>query len=218
MFQNREDAGNQLGKALEKYRSERPLLLGIPRGGVEVGYYAALHLQCDFDVIVVRKLGHPEQPEAAFGALAEDGSLYLNPWSNKYLTKKSIEKVMRREQKEIQRRIEAYRRGQALPELTDRLVVLVDDGIATGSTIFAAINMCRKKNPQKVVVAAPVAGIRQARKIASKADEIVILSKREQFYAVSQAYINFANLTDKEVIHFMEQWRKKEAPKVRFDQ
>ncbi|MGM0545441.1 MAG: phosphoribosyltransferase [Bacteroidota bacterium] len=218
MFKNREDAGKQLGKALEKYQSERPLILGIPRGGVEVGYHVALTLDCDFDVIVVRKLGHPQQPEAAFGALAEDGSLYLNPWSNKYLTKKSIEKVMRREQKEIGRRIEAYRQGQALPELTDRLVVLVDDGIATGSTISAAINMCGKKHPKKVVVAAPVAGIRQVRKIAPKVDEIVILSKREEFYAVSQAYINFSNLADNEVIYFMEQWRKKAAPKVRFDQ
>ncbi len=218
MFQNREDAGKQLGRALEKYQQERPLILSIPRGGVEVGYYAALHLECDFDVIIVRKLGHPQQPEAAFGALAEDGSLYLNPWSNKYLTKEIIEKVIKREKKEIQRRIKEYRRGQPLPDLTDRVVILLDDGIATGSTIFAAINMCRTKNPKKVVVAAPVAGIRQARKIASKTAEIVILSKREQFYAVSQAYKNFVNVADKKVIHFMEQWHKKAAQKVRFDQ
>lgn len=218
MFLNREDAGKKLGIALERYQSERPLIVGIPRGGVEVGYYAALHLECDFDVIIVRKLGHPEQPEAAFGALAEDGSLYLDPWSNKYLTKETIEKVIRYEKKEIKRRIKAYRKGQSLPDVTDRVIILVDDGIATGATIFAAISMCSKQNPKKIVVAAPVAGIRQVRKIVTKVDEVVVLSKKEQFYAVSQGYMDFANVTDKEVISFMEQWHKKASRKVRFDQ
>jgi len=176
MFQNREDAGNQLGSALDKYQPDRPLLLGIPRGGVEVGYYAALHLDCAFNVIIVRKLGHPEQPEAAFGALAEDGSLYLDPWSNKYLTKEIIEKVIKREKKEIQRRIKAYRRGQPLPDLTDRVVILLDDGIATGATIFAAIEMCRKEEPKRIVVAAAVSGYSQLRKLEAKADEVVILN------------------------------------------
>lgn len=218
MFQNREDAGNQLGIALEQYQYERPLLLGIPRGGVEVGYHAAVHLDCDFDVLIVRKLGHPEQPEAAFGALAEDGSLYLDPWSNKYLTKEIIQKVIEREKREIKRRIKTYRREQALPDLTDRVVILVDDGIATGSTIFVATEMCRKQKAKQVVVAAPVSGYRELQKLEAKADKVVILETMKKFYAVSQGYLDFANSSDDEVIHFMDLWREKHERSIRPDQ
>jgi predicted phosphoribosyltransferase len=214
MFKNREDAGKQLGKVLEKYQSERPLILGIPRGGIEVGYHAALTLDCDFDVIVVRKLGLPQQPEAAFGALAEDGSLYLDPWSKNYVTKEMIEKVISREEKEIERRIETYREGKDLPECEDRVIILVDDGIATGSTIYAAVNMCRKKNPRKIVVAAPVSGRRQVKKLEAKTDDVVILDQRKEFFAVSQGYVDFVNQTDKEVMHFMKRWRQKKEKKI----
>lgn len=214
MFQNREDAGNKLGIALKEFKLDKPLVLGIPRGGVEVGFYVALELDCDFDVIMVRKLGHPQQPEAAFGALAEDGSLYLDPWSNKYLTKETIEKVISREEKEIKRRIDTYRKGKALPKFNDRVVILIDDGIATGSTIFAAIDMCRKREPRQIVVAAPVSGHSHLQKLAAKVDEVVILDKREQFFAVSQGYVDFVNLSDEEVMHFMKLWRKKAGKKI----
>ncbi len=178
--------------------------MGIPRGGIEVGYYAAQHLKCDFDAIVVRKLGYPFQPEAAFGALAEDGSLYLDPWSNKYLTKELIETVVSKEEKEIKRRIETYRNGEELPDLTDRIVILVDDGIATGATVFAAIEACRKEEPQWLVVAAPVASTHIASKLERKTDEIIILEQRRKFFAVSEAYEEFTNLSDKEVVYFMD--------------
>lgn len=214
MFLNREDAGYKLGKALEKYQSAHPLVLGIPRGGIEVGYYAALHLNCDFDAIIVRKLGYPEQPEAAFGALAEDGSLYLDPWSNRYLSKEIIEKVVKQEHKEIERRIEIYRNGEELPELKDRVIILVDDGIATGATVFAALAMCRKRHPKKLIVAAPVSGITRQSKLEAKADDVIIPEKREHFYAVSQGYRDFSNLTDEEVIYFMNLWHKKADKQV----
>lgn len=214
MFVNREDAGNKLGEALKEFKSQNPLVLGIPRGGVEIGYYVALALDCDFDVIVVRKLGHPQQPEAAFGALAEDGSLYLDPWSNKYIPKETMEKVIGREEKEIERRVDTYRKGNSLPDFEDRVVILVDDGIATGSTVFAAINMCKKMKPKKLVVAAPVSGRSQLTKLAGRVDEVVILDKERAFSAVSQGYTNFSNLSDSEVIHFMSRWRKKINKKV----
>lgn len=214
MFLNREDAGNKLAKALKKYKLKHPLVLGIPRGGVEVGYHVAVELNSDFDIIVIRKLGHPQQPEAAFGALAEDGSLYLDPWSKKYLTKDMIENVIAREKKEIRHRIKTYREGEELPDFKGRTIILVDDGIATGSTVFAAINMCRKLNPRKLIVAAPVSARSQVSKLAVKADEVVVLDKKRNLMAVSQAYKNFANLSDNEVTHFMNQWRQKTGKKI----
>ena len=217
MFLNREDAGNKLAKALKEYKLKHPLVLGIPRGGVEVGYHVAVELNSDFDIIVIRKLGYPQQPEAAFGALAEDGSLYLDPWSKKYLTKDMIENVIAREKKEIRRRIKTYREGEELPDLKGRTIILVDDGIATGSTVFAAINMCRKLNPRKLIVAAPVSARSQVSKLAVKADEVVVLDKKRNLMAVSQAYKNFANLSDNEVRHFMNQWRQKTGKKISSD-
>lgn len=211
MFIDREDAGQQLGQALSKYESSHPILLGIPRGGVEVGYYAALEFDCDFDVIIVRKLGHPRQPEAAFGAIAEDGSLYLDPWSNRYLSKKIVEDVIEIEKEEIERRIEKYRDGRPLADLSNRVVILVDDGIATGATVFAAIEMCKKTEPQQLVVAAPISGKNKLSLLRAKADEVVILEQWYDFFAVSQGYENFSNLTDQQVQYFLDLWQQKGA-------
>lgn len=215
MFTDRKDAGKQLGLALKKYDYSHPILLGIPRGGIEVGYYAAKQLDCDFDVIVVRKLGYPQQPEAAFGALAEDGSLYLDPWSNKYLSKEIIERVIEAEQEEINRRIEKYRQGRELPALKDRTVILVDDGIATGSTLFAAIYMIQKRNPKKLIVAAPISAKDRLAQIHAKTDEVIILEERDHFFAISQGYEDFTNLTDKQVLHFLDLWQKSVARKIK---
>lgn len=214
MFANREDAGNKLGEALKKFKPEKPLILGIPRGGIEVGYYAALQLDSDFDAIIVRKLGYPQQPEAAFGALAEDDSLYLDPWSDKYLSKEIIEEVISQEKSEIKRRIKQYRGGKELPSLNDRTVILVDDGIATGATVFAAIAMCRKQAPRHLVVAAPVSGVSRLSKLEDEVDEVIIPEKKKHFFAVSQGYREFSNLSDQEVLHFMNLWQKKSTRQI----
>jgi len=214
MFVDRAEAGKQLGRALGKYRSSRPLVLGIPRGGVEVGYYVAEHLQCNFDTLIVRKLGYPTQPEAAFGALAEDGSLYLDPWSNRFISKELIEKVQKKEKEEIKRRIATYRHGRKLPPLKDRVVILVDDGIASGATIFAAIEMCVKQQPQTLVVAAPVSGVNRLAKLETHTDEVVILEKRKEYHAVSEAYVDFINLSDEDVIEILNRWQQKTGRKI----
>lgn len=210
MFANRKDAGQRLGKALEKYKSLHPIVLGIPRGGIEVGYYVAMHLNCEFEPIIVRKLGYPQQPEAAFGALAEDGSLYLDPWSNQFLTKEIIEKVMKSEQEEIRRRIDTYRNGRNLSSLENRIVILTDDGIASGATLFAAMKMCQKQQPKKLIVAAPVSGTSKLQKINENADDVIILEKREEFFAVSEGYQDFSNLADSDVLHFLDLWQQKQ--------
>ncbi|MGK7368594.1 MAG: phosphoribosyltransferase, partial [Candidatus Halalkalibacterium sp. M3_1C_030] len=156
MFGNRAEAGLQLAKALEVYRNENPLILGIPRGGIIPGVIIAQELDADFSVVITGKLGIPAHPEAAFGAIAEDKSLYLNPMVQEMLSKEVIENVIHKEEKEINRRIKQYRKRKHLPSLENRTIILVDDGIATGSTLFVAIDLCKKQKARKIVVAAPI--------------------------------------------------------------
>lgn len=204
MFANRTDAGKHLAEALKKYRTENPLILAIPRGGVVTGSIVAHELDADFSIIITRKLGLPSHPEMAFGAIAEDKSLYLNPSVREMLSKEVIEDVIRKEEKEITRRINQYRKGKPLPPLKDRNVILVDDGIATGSTLFVAIDLCKKQKAGKIIVAAPVSGKMVYDKLKTKADDVVILEIPEDYYAVSQVYRDFKNLSDKEAIRWIE--------------
>lgn len=207
MFADRKDAAIKLAGALEGYRGKNALVLGIPRGGAETGYYVAMALNAEFSLLVSRKLGHPYNPEYAFGAIAEDGSTYLSPHA-KELSQETIEEVVTEQKKEIERRIQALRKGKPLPEMKGRIVLLVDDGIATGATIFAAIEMCRKKQAAKIVVAAPVSGQEMEEKLASMVDEVVILEKPEVYFAVSQAYQSFYNLSDEDAVGFMDRWER----------
>lgn len=204
MFLNRKDAGKKLAKVLSVYKAKDPIVLAIPRGGVVVGYEIANALECDFSVIIARKLGYLRNPEAAFGAIAEDGSLVLQPLSTIRLEKMEIETVIKIEKEEIERRKKAYREKKDLPNLANRVVILVDDGIATGSTLMAAIEMCQKQNPKKLVVAAPVSGDGMKRKLTEKVDDVVILETPNDFRAVSQVYESFEQVSDKEVHKLFE--------------
>lgn len=203
MFRDRKDAGTQLGYSLEHLRTEHPFVLGIARGGVEVGYYVAMILDCQFNVLIVRKLGYPTRPEAAFGALAEDGSLYMAPGAKRMISRNQIEAVIKQEADEIERRVQTYRKGHHLQSLAGRTVILVDDGIATGATLFAAIEMCRNHQVRKLIVAAPVSSSDTEDQLQTMADEVVILETPRNYRAVSTAYINFNNLTDDDVLQFL---------------
>lgn len=207
MFKNRKEAGIALGKALDRYRASNPVVLAIPRGGVETGYYVANYLESDFDIIVTRKLGYPYQPEAAFGAIAEDGSLYLNPWNKRFISQTIIGSVSAKEREEINRRIDRYRGGHPLKSLENRVVILVDDGIATGATLWAAIRMCKKRNPRKLIVAAPVASLEIRQRLKKEVSDVVVLEMPDNYYAVSQVYEEFNNLNDNDVIRFIRKWK-----------
>lgn len=211
MFTDRKDAALKLAKALEKYKGRNALVLGIPRGGAETAYYVARYLHADLSLLISRKLGHPANPEYAFGAIAEDGSIYLNPSSSGQLSDDTIQEVANEQKKEIIRRITILRQGKPMPELKGRTVILVDDGIATGATIFAAIEMCKKQNAGKVIVASPVSGYEMEEELAEKADEVVILEKPEDYLAVSQAYLSFYNLSDEDALKFMQRWEKEKS-------
>lgn len=208
MFRNRKDAGDQLGRALEKYRDKNVIVLGIPRGGAETAYYVAKHLNAEMSLVVTRKLGYPFNPEAAFGAVAEDGSIYISDIAEQNLSPEQMKSVLKEQKQEIQRRIQTLRRGKPLPNMKGRIVIITDDGIATGATLFATISLCKKKKAAKIVVAAPIASERMESILPELVDDVVILEKPPFYSAVSQGYEDFDNLTDEEALVFMNKWEK----------
>jgi putative phosphoribosyl transferase len=204
MFADRRDAGRLLARALEQYRGAGALVLAIPRGGVEVGYEVAAHLHAELSIIVARKLPFPDEPEAGFGAVAEDGSTVLAGGARAWLSPEAIERAIAEQQAEIVRRVAVLRRGRPLPEMAGRTVILVDDGIAMGSTMRAAVQLCRKRGAGRVVVAVPVTGERTAAEMARLADEVVVLEKPPLFRAVAQVYRNWYDVSDQEVLEILE--------------
>lgn len=208
MFADRKEGGEKLGLALEKYRNANVLVLGIPRGGAETAYYVAKHLNAELSLVVTRKLGYPFNPEAAFGAVAEDGSIYISEAAKHSVTEEQMNEVLLRQEQEIQRRIQKLRHGKPLPELRGKTVIIADDGIATGATLFAAIQLCKNKKAGKIIVAAPIAGERMETLLGKMVDEVVILEMPPFYSAVSQGYENFNNLTDDEALAFMDKWEK----------
>ncbi|MDP2898529.1 MAG: phosphoribosyltransferase family protein [bacterium] len=214
MFRDREDAGQKLARALTKYKDTDALVLAIPRGGVEVGYHVATYLNARLSILVSRKLPYPDNPEAGFGAVAEDGSTFIFEDAVYWLSKETIERILRQQKEEIRRRIAVLRKGEPLPEIAQSVVILVDDGIAMGSTVRAGILLCRNKEAAKVVVAAPVAGESVERELSKLADEVVILEKPPFFRAVAQVYYNWYDVPDKEVLGIMERWETEHRAEV----
>ncbi len=213
MFQDRKDAGRQLGRALEDYRGVSPLVLAIPRGGVEVGHEVARHLEADFSIIVARKLPFPDNPEAGFGALAEDGSVYMISGAKFAVPPGVAGKIIDEQKKVVQRRIETLRKGRPLPDLESRTVLLVDDGIAMGSTMIAAARCCRNLGAENIIVGAPVGGPTAERKMSEHADEAVVVYTPPDFMAVAQGYYHWHDVTDNEVVEIMEKWEDGEEPR-----
>jgi predicted phosphoribosyltransferase len=208
LFEDRRDAGLKLAKMLENRQDESVLVLAIPRGGVEIGYQVAKHLGAEFSLLISRKLPFPNNPEAGFGAVAEDGSTFIQEDAARELSAETMERIVERQKHEIQRRIAVLRKGRSLPAIAGRTVILTDDGIAMGSTMRASIKLCRNEQAAKVVVAVPVAGTRVAAEIAALADDAVILVQPPFFRAVAQVYRRWYDVSDREVIEIMDKWHK----------
>jgi len=204
MFRDRKDAGEQLAQALEKYQDQSILVLGIPKGGVEIAYHIARHLHAELAIVVARKLGFPTQPEAAFGAIAEDGSTYISNSAYKHLTSEEIIEVLDDEKREIQERIKIFRQGKPLPPIQGRTVIIADDGIATGATVFVTIDLCRRSDAGKIIVAAPVSSERTEKLLTQLVDDVVILEKTEYLISVSDFYDDFYDLTVEETLDIMK--------------
>jgi predicted phosphoribosyltransferase len=208
IFKNRRDAGIELGKILErKYKNKEALVLAIPRGGIVVAYEVSKILNAELSVIITKKLPHPLQEELAVGAAAEDGSFYLTSLG-KTMERKTLESILLAQEKEIQSRIQRFRKGNPLPEMKNRIVILTDDGIATGSTIVPAIQLCKKRKAAMVIVAAPVSGEKYVSEIDELADEVIIAEQPETFLAVGQVYEDFHHLSDEEVIELLEDFKQ----------
>lgn len=200
-FLDRREAGRLLAKKLSTIRFEEPLVLGVPRGGVPVAAEVARVLEAPLDVLVVRKLGCPWQPELGMGAIGEANVVVLNERLVEQLELGTVdvEAVTERERAELERRVRRYRGDAAPPAVEGRTVVVVDDGIATGFTARAAIAILRRRGAKSVVVAVPVAPLGTAQELTEIADEVVVLEEPEVFFAIGQFYANFSQTSDEEV-------------------
>lgn len=194
MFSDRVEAGRRLAEHLTAFENrDDVVVLGLPRGGVPVAYEVATRLNAPLDVIVVRKLGVPYQSELAMGAIGEEGVRILDSRivSMAGVSEHELEAVERRERAELRRRAELFRRGRPRVPWDGKLAVIVDDGIATGSTIKAACRVARGLGAVRVVAAAPVAPMDAVERLAGDADEVVIVEQPVSFYAIGQFYLDF---------------------------
>jgi putative phosphoribosyl transferase len=207
IFRDRAHAGVQLAEQLLRYADDpNVLVLGLPRGGVPVAYQVAHRLQAPLDIFVVRKLGVPGHGELAMGAIATGGVRVLNPEvvTALHISEAMIAEVAAREQQELERQQRAYRGAVPFPDLATRTVIVVDDGLATGSTMRAAVRALRQMRPARIVVGAPVAAAETRRSLAAEADEVVCVSTPDEFHAVSMWYQEFSQTTDEEVRSLLE--------------
>lgn len=211
IFANRKDAGIKLGKLLEKkYKDRNVMVLGIPRGGIETGFYVSEILNGELCLVFSKKLPFPGRKELAFGAVTEDGSVYLSDLGEK-IDNGSIDSIIEEQLEEIHRRIKKYRNNKAIPDMADRIVIIVDDGIATGSTIVPVLKLCHEKKAAKIVVAVPVSGKEYVKEINELADEVEIIIQPEDFSAVGQVYEDFQGLEDEEVLAILEKYKKNKS-------
>jgi putative phosphoribosyl transferase len=206
LLRNREEAGRILADELSQYRNDpTALILALPRGGVAVGYQLSLALHVPLDVFITRKIGAPGNPEYAIGAVAETGARYLNQEavSSFGLSRHELDRLIQVQEKEIARRKDLYRQGRPLPQLTGRTVLLVDDGIATGSTFLASALAIRSLQPRRLVGVIPVGPPSTIRQVRSHMDELVILMTPEPFYAVGNFFTDFTQVEDRDVIQYL---------------
>ncbi len=201
-FADRRDAGRQLADRLLPLAGENPVVVGLPRGGVPVAAEVALALGVPLEFLAVRKLGAPHNPEYGIGAIAEGGTRIFDPEALAVLgiDNRMLEEIVGREMAELHRRVDAYRRGRPARLLRDRLVIVVDDGVATGVTDTAALRDIRGLCPRHLVLAVPVCPPDSAARLRKEADEVVCLFEPTLLYGVGQWYRDFTQVSDDEVV------------------
>jgi len=216
-YRNRSEAGRLLAEQLGHYKSKADVVvLGLTRGGVPVAAEVASALQAPLDVVVVRKLGVPFQPELAMGAIAGDGTQVLD-WELIHaldLSNMDVDAVTARERLELDRRERLYRGGRPALDLKERTAILVDDGLATGSTMLAAVAFTRKRLAKRIVLAVPVASVQALEKLREKVDECICLAAPDSFFAVGMWYRDFLPVNDAEVVRLLKENAKRSTASV----
>lgn len=202
VFRDRADAGRALAGLLEHYRDRSDVsVLGLPRGGVPVAHQVAMALGVPLDVFVVRKLGLPDHPELAIGAVASGGTVILNDDMVRDLEVpvEDIKEVAEREHRELRRREQRYRPGRPMADIAGRVVIVVDDGLATGASMRAAVEALRRLGPARIVVAVPAAPESTCEELRREVDEVVCATTPSPFFAVGESYRDFRQITDEQV-------------------
>lgn len=201
-FLDRHDAGRRLAAALEPMRDQQPVIVALPRGGVPVAFEVARALDAPLDILAVRKLGAPGNPELGVGAVAEDETGVLDPHSAGMLgmTQAMLNRTLAVESQELRRRVERYRNGRSPLPVTGRTAIIVDDGLATGLTDLAAVRALRKRGASHIVVAVPVGSSDAVSMLAEEADRVVCLEVPPRLYGVGMWYDDFTPVSDEEVM------------------
>jgi predicted phosphoribosyltransferase len=204
-FKDRNDAGEKLAEELAKYKDNKDaLILGIPRGGLQIGYVLSKQLNLPLDMVVVKKIPYPANPEYAIGAVGFN-EVVLNEdiIESEGIKKEYVEGEIEELKRSIKERYKEYKGKTELPKIKDKIIIITDDGIATGQTMLAAVDIIRKLEPKKIVLAVPVAPPSSLDQFKDKVDEIVCLDTPISFYAIGQFYEDFEQVTDEEAIKYL---------------
>ncbi|MEO5970623.1 MAG: phosphoribosyltransferase family protein [Bdellovibrionia bacterium] len=214
-FQNRTQAAELLAQKLSRYKDKHPLIVGIPRGSVPMAKIIAEKLNGDLDVILVHKVGAPDNPEFAIGSVSEFGSIFRSEAAGFYgISPEYLEKAAQKEISRLRQRRQTYTPIRPPIDPKDRIVVIIDDGIATGSTMLAAIHALRSKNPKRIIVASPVASPNVISLLEKEADELAILETPEEFFSVGQFYEDFSQVNDEEIYRILSKVGAEKKPKA----
>jgi len=202
MFIDRRHAGQELGRALHRYSGTDPIVLALPRGGVPIGREVASALDAELDVLIVRKLGAPNNPEFAIGAVGEGGAVVLDEQTvvSMHMDDATLERIVTEARREIDRRVDAYRRGRSLPSLAGRTVIIVDDGLATGSSAAAAVEVIKSLGAEHIVLAVPTGSHQAVTLLRDRCDEVICLEEPPWFGSVGAQYESFPQVSDEEVL------------------
>lgn len=206
IFKNRQEAGQKLAEKLKNFKNKKAIILALPRGGVVVGHEVAQKLKLPLDILTVRKIGAPFNPEFAIGAIAEGNIQVIDGYVTNLANfeDSEVQKIINREKKELNRRVKLYRSGRRLPELKGQTVILVDDGLATGLTMLAAIQSVRKLKPKSIIIAVPVCACLTFEKLKKQVDEAICLDCEGDLNAIGLYYEDFEQVSDEEVINLLK--------------
>jgi len=209
-FKNRNDAGKKLAERLVKYKNKKDtIILAIPRGSLQIGFVLAKELKLPLDIIIVKKIPHPSNPEYAIGAVGINESIVNEDViKSEGVSENYINNVTKELTKAIEERYKRYRGEKSLPDLKGKIVILIDDGIATGYTMLAGVNIIRKQNPKKIVLAVPVAPPSSLDKFKGLVDELICLETPDMFSAIGEFYEDFSQVEDKDAIRLLKEGNK----------